>query len=658
MKKVISMLLVFAMVLSMSVTTVFAEQLEDVTTVTYNANETATEYYTITVPASLDPGDSGTVKAWGKFPNTKTLSVTAESSVKLTCGTDVKTLAVSFPGISLVGSVTEEVSASATVGVANFDATVTAPLFGTWSGVFYYNVSLDGPEYVGTVSADNTITLSGVEEVGTYTLRYANADGALDNYADICSLEVTDTATAVSYDDLIAENCAPVEATTIAVYNESDEKVGEIALGNLATNLGTKLYSFGALADIHINDDGNDATTYTTKALNYLTNTANVDFTCIPGDLTQHASDTEFATLQSLINQYGPVYVSTGNHDTYAYRGTDDITNEFLETYTGNPKYYSFTQGNDVFIMFGLDGQDGHQIFDDEAENWLYQTLEANRDKRIFLFQHVFPDNSSGNPYNAYTVDILADLEETFFMSLMEHYPNITWFHGHSHNRFDTQKISDTATIDTSGTFNSIHIPSLSQPKDVVLEDGAYVQHYNYSTLEGYVVDVYESGIVLRGVDMHSEDFQPIAQYYIATPISTVDAGTFNDTTVTANAESVEFTWLYATGSNKETGVISEVGGNANYSVTEPISVDNGYAYKIRTTRTNSLNIPLYTLCYDSENNYLGLVEIANSSGTNILFASEVLSFPEGTASFRIRLYDAGKYDSITNTLSIVKAPQ
>lgn len=661
MKKVFSLLLAVLMLVS-ALPVAYAADTNDHSQGTQVVFEAAnSESYTITVPASLKPGQGGTVTLAGEWPDNKTISVTADKTVTLTNSikaADTKTLNVTFLGISEAGSNTSKQTFTEPVSVEG----ISNALFGTWSGKFNYNVDSVEEEvppaenYIGTVSADNTITLSGVESAGTYTLRYANANGALENYADICSLEVTDPATAVSYDDLIAENCAPVEATSIAVYNAADEKVGDIALGGLKTNLGAKLYSFGALADVHINEDSDDAKNHTNRALNYLTNTANVDFTCIPGDLTQHASNTEFAMLQSLINQYGPVYVSTGNHDTPNYRGTDDITNEFLETYTGNPKYYSFTYGNDVFIMFGLNKDVTHILFDDAAEDWLYQTLEANRDKRIFLFQHVFANSSSGNPYNSYPYDILTGLEYTFFMSLMEHYPNVTWFHGHSHNRFDTQKISDTATIDTSGTFNSIHIPSLSQPKDVVLEDGAYVQHYNYSTLEGYVVDVYSSGIVLRGVDVRSENFQPIAQYYISTPISTVEAGIFHDTTVTAKAEPVEITWLYATGSDKTTGKISTLGGNPNYSVSEPITVDSGYAYKVRTPYID-FNVSFCALCYDSENNYLGMVEIANNSG-DYLTASEVLSLPQGTVSFRLRIYDMANYERWTNPLSIVKAPR
>lgn len=146
MKKIISLLLVLAMVLSMGVTSVFAAEIGgnwgDGTVVTYNADATATEYYTVTVPASLDPGDGGTVTAEGKFPSNMTLTVTADTSVSLSDGISTKTLGVSFAGIELVGSNTAAVSASNSVAVANWSDEVKAPLFGEWKGTFNYFVEL------------------------------------------------------------------------------------------------------------------------------------------------------------------------------------------------------------------------------------------------------------------------------------------------------------------------------------------------------------------------------------------------------------------------------------------------------------------------------------------------------------------------------------
>lgn len=384
-----------------------------------------------------------------------------------------------------------------------------------------------GEDYVGTVSTDNTITLLGVETSGTYTLRYANVDGVLSNYADICSLVVTDPETAVSYNGLIAENCAPVEATVIGVYNEFDEKVGNIALDGLATNLGNKLYSFGAVADSHINSESTERDRDYTRALTYYNEVEKVAFVVNGGDLTDGGTAAELEKLRDLGKTYSaaPVYVAAGNHDTLG----DVQTVTQFETYTGNQHSFSFTHGYDVFILLGmaLDREQTGRLFTDEQYQWLYETLEANRDKRCFVFEHVFFDFSSGDPNNLLSYgNLLSDAEESLLAGLLSHYSNVIVMHGHSHFEFAMQQRNDEANYDHKLGIHSVHIPSLGIPRNVNV-DGT-IEYIN-SGSEGYVVDVYENGVVLRGRDFVNEKFLPIAQYRLDTTIKPVDANSFVD---------------------------------------------------------------------------------------------------------------------------------
>jgi hypothetical protein len=66
---------------------------------------------------------------------------------------------------------------------------------------------------------------------------------------------------------------------------------------------------------------------------------------------------------------------------------------------------------------------------------------------------------------------------------------------------------------------------------DGIVEDN----HYLYEESEGYVVDVYENGIVLRGYDFVNAKFIPYAHYYIDTTLKTVAADTYVDPTGTIN---------------------------------------------------------------------------------------------------------------------------
>ena len=377
--------------------------------------------------------------------------------------------------------------------------------------------------YIGHVSARHTITLKGVDAAGTYTLRYANAKGALSDYAPICTLEVTNPVSAVSYDDLIDENCAPAEATQIAVYDASNNKVGVIALGSLKADLGKKLYSFGAISDVHIGYE--TAEDDFKNALNYLCDTERVAFIGIAGDLTGSATDQQFETYRDIVsaNATVPVYAITGNHDTESYRGSD--VPDIISNYTNQPLYYSFTHGKDVYIMLGTKLQEvGNHLADGELQ-WLAEALEENKDKRCFIFTHVYLNNSSGDPGNIYDFDLWSGAEEQVFLDLLADYPNATIFHGHSHVEFALQAMDDLTNVHIGAEYNSIHIPSITAPRTGTLDGNSILSNYLYEKSEGYVVDVYANGIVLRGRDFASGEFLPIAQYYIPTSGQRSDSG-------------------------------------------------------------------------------------------------------------------------------------
>ena len=114
----------------------------------------------------------------------------------------------------------------------------------------------------------------------------------------------------------------------------------------------------------------------------------------------------------------------------------------------------------------------------------------------------------------------------------MHHYKNAHQFHGHSHLKFYLQYGSDIANIDHIFGGWSIHIPSLAVPRDGD-PSGASSRKEVYADSEGYVVDVYENGIHLRGRDFVKEEFLPIASYWLDTTLQTVEAGTYTDPTGT-----------------------------------------------------------------------------------------------------------------------------
>ena len=166
------------------------------------------------------------------------------------------------------------------------------------------------------------------------------------------------------------------------------------------------------------------------------------------------------------------------------------------------------------------------EIFTIQELQWLYETLEANRNKRCFVFQHVFPWGDSGNANNAYAYgDLFAGTRGDVFKALLRHYKNTVFFHGHSHLKFELQAEDSKANYSEAFGYRSVHIPSLSVPRDII--GGSLTDIYADS--EGYVVDVYENGIHLRGRDFIKKEFLPIASYWIDTTLQTVTAGTFTE---------------------------------------------------------------------------------------------------------------------------------
>ena len=370
------------------------------------------------------------------------------------------------------------------------------------------------------------------------------------------------------YTHFIPENIAPVGTTKIIVRNSANQEICNFPLGNLTPPTGDKLYSFMAISDAHIGkgDDNNEQADLA-NALEYANK--NCDFTCICGDLTEDGIKDQLDEYKDIVDNHTPdrpVYAIAGNHENYSNR-VNSLGENYLVNYTGQPLYYSFTKGDDVFIMVGHYGGyagDGigwlsTEFVSTKELQWLYETLEANRNKRCFIFNHVFPsEHKVGNPKTFYSSVLPWKTTDGFigeaYISLLKHYKNTILFHGHSHGRFSLQEKyepanhSETyeyrlANYSDTNEYRSVHIPSLSVPRDVI--NGSRTEEYAES--EGYIVDVYDGYIILNGRDFGRYDsttgkradgkWLPIATYKIDTTLQTIEANTFTDSTGTIKTQ-------------------------------------------------------------------------------------------------------------------------
>lgn len=352
------------------------------------------------------------------------------------------------------------------------------------------------------------------------------------------------------YTGFIAQNVAPVGATRISVYNASGKRVGGAGLQNLALPTSqAKQYGFMCISDTHIDgsNESVDSQADLIRALQYAESDPGVSFTTICGDVVDHSGSDNyyFQTFQTLRNKYAtkPVYAITGNHESNNSGTTTHVDEAVIQQYFERPLYYSFAHGDDVFIMVGTYGWSGsYPLFkkdgNDEVElKFLQTTLEANRNKRCFVFFHVLSsiEGDSGEPYPEFYAsdlfdkyDAVHDKQRDCFLGMLRHYKNTVWFHGHSHAKFELQELSETNTYSERLGYRSVHIPSLCRPT-IPGSDGVKVEDSTAS--QGYVVDVYPDGIHLRGRDFIKGEFLPIASYWIDTALANVDAGTYTDST-------------------------------------------------------------------------------------------------------------------------------
>ena len=370
---------------------------------------------------------------------------------------------------------------------------------------------------------EKNIIVTGTKQ-GNYDLCYADDNGIIKDYEKIASLTFDGSNWTYSYfNDL---NIAPSEATKIVLLS-NNRTLGSVNLtDNFKFNTeeyGNKLYSVGLLSDIHIdgNGDGNNSDSGNsqsdfTNALQYFKNKA-VDFICIDGDVTYYGYDADYTAYKSLISNYSiPIKAIRGNHECYV-NGSDNydyMNTKFQENV--NELYYEYIYNNDVYLFCGMYQESTSTPFSNEELTWLSNKLEEHKNKRVFLFVHYYY-GEVGNVNNI--VSIHKPISNQTFINLITNYKNVIYFSGHTHLAFYHQEYGEYANIKSASDLcHRVHIPSCAKPR--ISSDGTEGSAQVYAEgSEGYLMDVYEKGIVLKGINFETNKFLPIANYYLDTPI-------------------------------------------------------------------------------------------------------------------------------------------
>lgn len=127
----------------------------------------------------------------------------------------------------------------------------------------------------------------------------------------------------------------------------------------------------------------------------------------------------------------------------------------------------------------------------------IYQTIKSAKEagKRVFIVQHTDPSS-----YRDY--DFENETPQNMFALPKSVYYGTTVFSGHTHYPFEYQKPDQNRQAQPSYRhmgFSSVHVPSV------------------YDHCQGYIVDVYEDGIHLRGKNFSTGEDVALGTYWVNT---------------------------------------------------------------------------------------------------------------------------------------------
>lgn len=455
-------------------------------------------------------------------------------------------------------------------------------------------------------NAHGTILLNTPNEdtLGEYSIHWGDDNGVLSEYEEISFLTTTTSSIVKTY-EFIPLNAIPDNATRIiALHNgviSADFKIPD----SKRLEINDKLFSYGALSDIHIDGDGDDnafSESDFAKEISYFETNGAVAI-CNSGDITRDGYKHDVAAILPFINNTNlPIYTARGNHDND--NDCSGLDNELYLSIEPNGNLFLKDINGEIFIFCGIisSSAGGSSIFDDAQITQLSAWLETYKDRRVFLHEHVF-FGETGNIYNLYIGSGMSDSGNAGeFKKLMGKYRNVILCTGHSHLDFALQRLGDHANISqrTDTLCHRVHIPSASRPRynDIDtpdIKDNTYTYHLG---AQGYLIDVYRDFIILKGRDFTKGKNLPYATYILDT------------TPISIGIPTPSF-YLDASNPDNTSTSAKDLSGNGIDFVMNDITIENGY-FVFNENLTSYMINQTYSLSTDTTPKELTLEFVMN----------------------------------------------
>lgn len=383
-------------------------------------------------------------------------------------------------------------------------------------------------------TAQGTISIKNLEKDGICKLYWGSDSDVLQNYLEFVEINIQGGSGKV---DIEKSVLIPSGATKI--YGYIDNKVmftysipENKKFNTNNTAIGNYQYSFGALSDVHYNGGGEEGNQRFAKILQWYTS-QNVSSVMVSGDISAgdanvDSGNKELSNVKAAINcvknNLGSnikFYSSKGNHDGRInnYNWNKDLFQIPDNQISKSGECYVVESQNkkDLNIMVHVKSSSvntkySKEVISDDAIQELEELLKThyNNYEKIYVFEHIFISNTSGEVYNTANQPIatswtMNSKQEQRLKNILKTYKDkVVMFSGHSHWRYDQQKFNaDLNIYDGGGEYAPmVHLSSLLSPRVLLTNNVNGEKGTDYGSSEAMIVEVYDNAIVLKALNV------------------------------------------------------------------------------------------------------------------------------------------------------------
>lgn len=315
-------------------------------------------------------------------------------------------------------------------------------------------------------------------------------------------------------------------------------------------------YQFAAMGDIHYNrypkessalpEDQDLSVKAYNNALKFV-NDRGINSVFLIGDLSNQGEKNAYDKFNKANSKYPnmTIYTCAGNHDI-SWTKSPDVTipifknninlkktkDIHVKQIAPNGLDFVYEKNGDYFVFFSqirAKYSVKNYLVDDAQLHWLHKTLNSYRNKNVFLFFHTYLSSVSGNVSTSvgnllnpggYTYDLtypFGAADEKTFRKILNLYPNVTMFSGHSHWAYDQQKYNKNLNIGSIDGKRKgatlVHIASVSAPRTI--NKNALQREENVGVRsEGTIVAKYAHSTIYKSVDFKNGKYLSYATYF------------------------------------------------------------------------------------------------------------------------------------------------